>query len=81
MNDATHIWMFFYRYINFFRMNDWRSAALGKNERLLHVAVDLEQVAPHLPDFWKKENISVKIETLMIDFGLEAAYLGSICQC
>ena len=29
MTNHTHIWMFFYRYINFFRMNDWRSAALG----------------------------------------------------
>ena len=51
MTNHTHIWMFFYRYINFFRMNDWRSAALGKNEGLLHVAVDLEEVSPHFPDF------------------------------
>ena len=57
MKNYTHIWMFFYWYINFFRMNDWRSAALGENQRLLHVAVDLEQVAPHFPDLWNKKGI------------------------
>ena len=58
----THIWMFFNRYINFLRMNDWRSTALWKNERLLHVAVDLEQVAPHLPDLCNKKNILEKLK-------------------
>ena len=51
-------------------MNDWRSTALWKNERLLHVAVDLEQVAAHFPDLWKEN-----IETLMIDLRLEPRHI------
>ena len=46
----THIWMFFDRYIDFFRMNYRRAAALRENKWLLHVAVDLEEVASDFAD-------------------------------
>ena len=41
--------------VNFFRVHHWGTDALGKDQRFLHVPVDLEQVTAHLCDLWNRK--------------------------
>ena len=46
----THLWMIFDGDVDLLCVDDGRTVAVRQDERLLDVAVDLEQVASHLAD-------------------------------
>ena len=49
----THVWMLLDGHVDLLGVDDGGPGALGQDQGLLHVAVYLEQIPPHLPDLCK----------------------------